>query len=595
MPVRMPGPDHEHAVVEVALGHGRPLRRELRDRRRDDGGVEVGEADAAQLEQRAQPGAELVGGRLADGREAPVLEQVVAVEGPEVGLGVADVDDQQHRPRVYARPMALKLFVVHGSHPCATVQRALELKGIEHGVVELPPPLHAPIQRVLFGARTVPGVRFDDGEKLSGSRAILARLDELAPEPPLLPSDPEARAEVLRAEEWGDEVLQPIARRLLWPALSRRPEAPGRLLRGVAAAGARAAAAADGAVATRAEMRLNKATEGAVRADLRALPDHLDRVDGWIASGVLGAQAAEPRRPADRPDRAAADDDRRRAPAHRGPPRGRATRWRSSPHLAGELPAGVYPADWLPAGRPAAPAGAGREGRRRERRRRIAGVRQQRRADGHVPRRGAQRDAGAREAAHELHEARVVLEGELEAPGDRAGRRRARHRGRVRGRRARRRRRAAARPARRGRGRRGCGRGTGDDGRPGRGRVAGHDGPAERRVAFDAPHDARDRRAVPLLERQPPRDERRGASRGDPAAQSGACAAARGTSGRRSARRATPPRRARAARASAGPRLPAAAAAVRAAPRRHAGAGEAVHEPLKLATSVVASTTRPTA
>jgi glutathione S-transferase len=245
--------------------------------------------------------------------------------------------------------MALKLFVVHGSHPCATVKRALELKGIDHSVVELPPPLHAPIQWVLFGARTVPAVRFDDGEKLSGSRAILARLDELAPEPPLLPSDPEARAAVLRAEEWGDEVLQPIARRLLWPALNRRPgalagysegsrlPAPAPLLRLMAP------------VATRAEMRLNKATEGAVRADLRALPDHLDRVDRWIASGVLGAQT---------PNRA----DLQIAPTVRllmtiGDVRplieGRPAADLALalfPHLAGELPAGVYPADWLPAG-----------------------------------------------------------------------------------------------------------------------------------------------------------------------------------------------------------------------------------------------------
>jgi glutathione S-transferase len=215
--------------------------------------------------------------------------------------------------------------------------------------VELPPPLHAPIQQVLFGARTVPGVRFDGGEKLSGSRAILARLDELEPDPPLLPADPQARAEVLRAEEWGDEVLQPIARRLLWPALNRRPDAlasysegsklpaPAPLLRLMAP------------LATRAEMRLNKATEGAVRADLRALPGHLDRVDGWIASGVLGAQP---------PNRA----DLQIAPTVRllmtiGDVRpliaGRAAARHAlevSPHLAGDVPPGVYPAEWLPDG-----------------------------------------------------------------------------------------------------------------------------------------------------------------------------------------------------------------------------------------------------
>ena len=186
--------------------------------------------------------------------------------------------------------MALKLFVVHGSHPCATVQRALELKGIEHDVVELPPPLHAPVQRVLFGARTVPAVRFDDGEKLSGSRAILARLDELAPEPALLPSDPEARAAVLRAEEWGDEVLQPIARRLLWPAIKRNPGAlasysehsklplPAPMIR------------LSAPMISRVEMKLNAASPEAERADLAALPEHLDRIDGWIAEGLIGGE-----------------------------------------------------------------------------------------------------------------------------------------------------------------------------------------------------------------------------------------------------------------------------------------------------------------
>ena len=64
-----------------------------------------------------------------------------------------------------------------------------------------------------------------DGEKISGSRAIMRRLDELAPEPRLWPADPERRALVERAEEWGDEVYQPIARRLLWGALRRSPAA----------------------------------------------------------------------------------------------------------------------------------------------------------------------------------------------------------------------------------------------------------------------------------------------------------------------------------------------------------------------------------
>ena len=38
----------------------------------------------------------------------------------------------------------------------------------------------------------------------------------------------------------------------------------------------------------------------AARADLRRCPGQLDRVDGWIAEGVLGGEQPERRRPADR-------------------------------------------------------------------------------------------------------------------------------------------------------------------------------------------------------------------------------------------------------------------------------------------------------
>ena len=54
------------------------------------------EADPAQREQVAQRRAELVGGRLAHGREAPVVHELDAVVGAEVRLRVADVDDEQH-------------------------------------------------------------------------------------------------------------------------------------------------------------------------------------------------------------------------------------------------------------------------------------------------------------------------------------------------------------------------------------------------------------------------------------------------------------------------------------------------------------------
>ena len=71
------------------------------------------------------------------------------------------------------------------------------------------------------GNHTVPGMLVD-GEPVHGSRAILARLEELVPEPALYPSE-----EVREAERWGDEELQDLGRRMSWGALHFRPEALG--------------------------------------------------------------------------------------------------------------------------------------------------------------------------------------------------------------------------------------------------------------------------------------------------------------------------------------------------------------------------------
>jgi glutathione S-transferase len=246
-----------------------------------------------------------------------------------------------------------KLFIVQSSHPSEAVRKALALKGIPYKTVELLIPLHAPLMRLRFGVGTVPALKLDGGEKVSGSRAIMRKLDELVADPPLLPpeSDPAARAAVLEAERWGDEVLQPLVRRLTWGALKRRPGAipsyqeasqlpqlPGPVVR----------LAAPGVIAI--ARRMHHASDDAVRADLRALPGHLDRVDGWIADGVLAADPDQPN---------AADlqigaslrllgtiGDVRplldgRPCARLGP--------RLFADFPGDVPAGALPPDWLPA------------------------------------------------------------------------------------------------------------------------------------------------------------------------------------------------------------------------------------------------------
>lgn len=186
--------------------------------------------------------------------------------------------------------MPAKLYMVYGSHPCVTVARALELKGIAYTTVELPPPSHALFMRATFGARTVPGVRFDDGEKVQGSRRILARLDELVVDPPLLPADEAAARKVLEAERWGEEVLQHYAREILWPTLVEHPECAPSFSEGAKLPLPGAVLRASIPLIGRVEQRMNKTTKAHRDAQLRRLPAHLDKVDGWIADGVIGGK-----------------------------------------------------------------------------------------------------------------------------------------------------------------------------------------------------------------------------------------------------------------------------------------------------------------
>jgi glutathione S-transferase len=192
---------------------------------------------------------------------------------------------------ICSRDMRLTLFVVHGSHPCAAVEKALTLKSLAYRKIEWPPPLHAPMQRVLFGARTVPGLMLSDNgssERISGSRAIIRRLEQLAPEPSLFPADPERRQAVEDAERWGDEVFQPIARTLIWTGMSHTPAALVSYAEGSKIPLPDAAIRFSAPAIARVQRGLNDAGDDQARRDLRALPGYLDKADALIADGTIG-------------------------------------------------------------------------------------------------------------------------------------------------------------------------------------------------------------------------------------------------------------------------------------------------------------------
>src|SRR4051812_25178959 len=183
-------------------------------------------------------------------------------------------------------PPRLTIHVLPPSHPCAAVEAALKLKGLEYERVELQAGRHGEEMERLYGEgnTTVPGLLID-GEPVHGSNAILERIEQLVAEPPLFPE--ELGDTVAAAARWGDEELQDLGRRLPWGALHFRPESMGTLAGGKPLD----PAGTDFAIRfVRGSWKYHGITAERLAADLADLPAKLDRIDAFVAEGVLGGE-----------------------------------------------------------------------------------------------------------------------------------------------------------------------------------------------------------------------------------------------------------------------------------------------------------------
>ena len=186
--------------------------------------------------------------------------------------------------------MATRLFVIPGSHPSLTARLMLERKGIPYKRTDLMPGIHKAVVRASgFPRDTVPALKLD-GRKVQGSREIARTLDEVEPEPALFPADSAERAKVEEAEAWGDEVLQGAPRRISWWALKRNRAPMATYAQGAKLGVPLGLAVKTGGPIVSFAAHYNEATDQNVQADLAALPGYLDKIDGWIADGVLGGE-----------------------------------------------------------------------------------------------------------------------------------------------------------------------------------------------------------------------------------------------------------------------------------------------------------------
>jgi glutathione S-transferase len=184
-----------------------------------------------------------------------------------------------------------RLFVIPGSHPAMTARLMLEQKGIDYERTDLMPVIAKPILKALgFPRTTIPALRIE-GRKVSGSREIARELDRVQPEPPLFPADAEQRIAVEEAERFGEEDIQPAARRLLWWALSKDRAPLASFSTGAKLGIPIGLAVKTAGPIVAAEKKLHNVTDETVRADLAALPGILARIDDYIAAGTLGGSA----------------------------------------------------------------------------------------------------------------------------------------------------------------------------------------------------------------------------------------------------------------------------------------------------------------
>jgi len=240
--------------------------------------------------------------------------------------------------------MNVRLYSMPGSHAATTGQLLFDHK-IDYKRIDLLPVVSWMVLKALrFSDVTVPAARID-GARVQGTRAIAHELERRQPEPPLFPSDEERRRVVEEAERWGDEELQQRIREIfLWSARKDRSGLVGYLEGAKIGMPHRLAARTAGPFIAL-DARSRGANDENVRKAIAGLPEMLQRVDDWIAEGVLGGEPANAADLQIAPSLrlAMSLDDLR--PAIEDRPAGRLAT-RIVKHFPGRTPA-VLPPEWL--------------------------------------------------------------------------------------------------------------------------------------------------------------------------------------------------------------------------------------------------------
>jgi glutathione S-transferase len=192
--------------------------------------------------------------------------------------------------RTSSQPIDVRLFTIPGSHPGVSVQRMLEYKGIPYKLTNLLPVVSWGVLRALrFPRVTVPAMKID-GRRIQGSREITRELERVRPEPPLFPTDPEHRDAVEEIERFGDADLQHRVRQIFLWVMGRKTASLSTFLEGSKIGLPHGLAVKTAGPFITLDGRSHSAGNANVRTAVAMLPEMLQRIDDWIAEGVLGGK-----------------------------------------------------------------------------------------------------------------------------------------------------------------------------------------------------------------------------------------------------------------------------------------------------------------
>lgn len=184
--------------------------------------------------------------------------------------------------------MGATLYGITLSHPVVATRLALEHKGAEHRLVNLPAGMHPPLIKALgFDSATVPALRIDDA-RVQGSTEITDYLEANHRGPSLYEASGRHSVERIRKEElWAERVLQPLPRRIFRWAATENYEVRRWMARVDRLPLTGAVATVSKPVAYLLGRQVGVSDER-IEADLRALPAVLERVEELLDEGVIG-------------------------------------------------------------------------------------------------------------------------------------------------------------------------------------------------------------------------------------------------------------------------------------------------------------------